>query len=122
MKLKIYFILLAIFVGIIIGVFYQVNISGVKASSIKNKTIQSNSKIFTLQELGNFNGTDPNLPIYLVLNGNVYDVTKGKEFYQIGGAYHYLAGKDSSQELNLIGGEIIKRKYPVIGKLSVINR
>ncbi len=54
-------------------------------------------------------------PIYIALNGLVYDVTAGKEFYASGGPYQYLAGRDSSKELNLIGGNIIKQKYPVIG-------
>lgn len=72
---------------------------------------------FTKTELKKYNGTNPSLPIYLVLDGYVYDVTKGSEFYKVGGAYHYLAGKDSSFELHMVGGDIIKRKYPVIGRL-----
>lgn len=65
-------------------------------------------------ELSKHDGTN-DLPIYIVLNGLVYDVTAGKEFYASGGPYQYLAGRDSSKELNLIGGNIIKQKYPVIG-------
>lgn len=72
---------------------------------------------FTPDQLRVFDGTDPSKPIYLAMDGLVYDVTPGKEFYQSGGAYHDLAGKDSSGPLNLVGGSIIKRKYKVIGKL-----
>lgn len=72
---------------------------------------------FTASDLKKYDGSDSNLPIYLALNGDVYDVTEGKEFYQTSGPYHYLAGRDSSSELNLIGGSIIKSKYPVIGRL-----
>lgn len=65
-------------------------------------------------EIAKHNGSNDS-PIYIALNGLVYDVTAGKEFYIPSGPYHYLAGKDSSKELNLIGGNLIKNKYPVIG-------
>lgn len=75
-------------------------------------------KAFTSKELAKYNGVDPKLPIYLALDGFIYDVSKGKEFYRVGGPYHDLAGRDASKELHLAGGGIIKRKYPVIGTLS----
>lgn len=73
---------------------------------------------FTVDQLKEFDGSDPEKPIYLALDGAVYDVTAGKEYYQTDGSYHYLAGKDSSKELHLVGGNIIKEKYPVIGYLK----
>lgn len=75
------------------------------------------AKTFTEKELAPFDGTDPNLPIFLGLNGQVYDVSAGRDYYKVGGPYHFLAGRDSSTELNLIGGSLIKKKYPVIGLL-----
>ncbi len=69
-------------------------------------------------ELAVHNGNDPTLPIYIGLDGFVYDVTSGKKFYQSGAVYHYLAGKDSSQTLHIMGSETIKQKYPIIGILS----
>jgi len=72
---------------------------------------------FTINELSKFDGTDPSLPIYLAYNGDVYDVTAGKSFYDSQGTYHYLAGKDSTVELNFAGGGIIKTKYKIIGYL-----
>lgn len=72
---------------------------------------------FTLKELNNYDGSDVSLPIYLAFSGNVYDVSNGKKFYEPGGVYHYLAGRDASVELHIAGGEIIKRKYPVVGRL-----
>lgn len=74
-------------------------------------------KTFTLEELKQYNGTDPSLPIYLAYNGDVYDITAGREFYKMGGVYHDLAGKDSTKELNFAGGGIIKVKYKIIGRL-----
>lgn len=76
-----------------------------------------NLKTFTTEELKKYNGTDINIPIYLAYNGDVYDVTKGREFYKVGGPYHDLAGKDSTKDLNIAGGGIIKVKYQIVGKL-----
>lgn len=73
---------------------------------------------FTKEELKKYDGTDLRVPIYLALDGFVYDVSKGVEFYKVGGPYHYLAGKDSSFELHIVGADVIRRKYPVIGKLE----
>ena len=77
--------------------------------------------IFTESDLRTYDGTDPALPIYIGLDGYVYDVTLGKEYYAAGGRYHDLAGKDSSQALRFMGGDIIKEKYSKIGILSTIS-
>lgn len=78
---------------------------------------EENLKTFTLTQLKEFDGTDESKPIYLAMDGYVYDVTAGKEYYKVGGVYHYLAGKDSTNELNIAGGGIIKTKYKIIGRL-----
>lgn len=80
--------------------------------------INSALKIYSVTDLQPFNGTDSNKPIYIGLNGLVYDVSSGHDYYQTGGPYHDLVGRDSSKELNLIGGTIIMRKYPVVGVLQ----
>jgi len=74
-------------------------------------------KNFTVDELKKFDGTSDNLPIYMAYNSDVYDVSAGREFYKVGGPYHDLAGKDSTSDLNIAGGGIIKVKYKIIGKL-----
>jgi predicted heme/steroid binding protein len=100
--------------AIIAGVLF---VKILRADDSKSVTQQASDKIFTQAELALYNGSDPTKPIYLGMNGLVYDVTAGREYYQPGGTYHWLAGKDSSADLNLVGGEIIKRKYPVVGSL-----
>lgn len=35
----------------------------------------------TAEHLARFNGTDPFLPLYLAIQGRVYDVSKGRAFY-----------------------------------------
>lgn len=76
-----------------------------------------NNLNLTVDQLSEFNGTDPEKPIYIAMDGLIYDVSVGKKYYQPDGAYHYIAGKDATTELHIAGGDIIKRKYPVIGKL-----
>jgi predicted heme/steroid binding protein len=88
-------------------------------SSARPAVLSSSSDaVFTPEHLSRFDGTDPNQPTYLALNGLVYDISAGRdEFYAPGKPYHYLAGKDSTQELMIAGDVIIRRKYPVVGKL-----
>lgn len=66
-------------------------------------------------ELARYDGSSTTTPIYIALDGYVYDVSLGRKFYQSGAVYHYLAGKDSSATLHIMGGETIKQKYPIIG-------
>ena len=75
--------------------------------------------VITVGELARHEGSDASLPIYIGLDGYVYDVTSGKEYYGPKGIYHALAGKDSSETLHFFGGDIIKQKYPVIATLYI---
>ena len=86
-------------------------------SSAKN-TSYENLPTMRTAELAQFDGTDQSKPIYLGFEGLVYNVTSGREYYQTGGTYHFLAGKDSTTDLKIAGGEIIKRKYQVVAKLA----
>ncbi|XP_021624195.1 membrane-associated progesterone-binding protein 4 isoform X2 [Manihot esculenta] len=54
-------------------------------------------RLFTAEELSLYNGTDVNLPILLAILGSVFDVTKGKSHYGIGGGYNHFAGRDASR-------------------------
>jgi len=53
-------------------------------------------KMFTKEELAKYDGTNPEIPIYLAILGRVYDVTKGK-YYRKGGGYQFFSGKDGSR-------------------------
>eukprot|EP00298_Acanthocystis_sp_HF-20_P021360 c27670_g1_i1.p1 GENE.c27670_g1_i1~~c27670_g1_i1.p1 ORF type:complete len:112 (-),score=47.19 c27670_g1_i1:110-424(-) len=59
----------------------------------------SENKVFTLQELSQFNGQDASKPILVCLEGIVFDVTPGKSFYGPGGSYSLLAGSDATRAL-----------------------
>lgn len=91
-------------------------------STIPITSLQGSNASTTLQkitkvELAQHDGSDESLPIYIGLDGYVYDVTPGRKFYKSGAVYHYLAGKDSSATLHIMGSETIKQKYPIIGVL-----
>lgn len=48
-------------------------------------------------ELLAYDGSDPNKPIYVALNGSIYDVSAGRQLYGPGGSYHFFAGKDGAR-------------------------
>ncbi|EPE07601.1 cytochrome b5-like heme steroid binding domain-containing protein [Ophiostoma piceae UAMH 11346] len=54
-------------------------------------------KYLTLDELARYDGTNPNAPVYLSINGSIYDVSAGRHIYGPGGSYHYFAGVDASR-------------------------
>ncbi|KAJ7964607.1 Membrane-associated progesterone-binding protein [Quillaja saponaria] len=54
-------------------------------------------RLFSVEELALHNGTDESLPILLGILGSVFDVSKGKSHYGIGGGYSHFAGRDASR-------------------------
>lgn len=59
---------------------------------------QQNGPVYlTPEELAQFDGTDPSKPIYLAINGSIYDVTPGARMYGPGGSYRFFAGADASR-------------------------
>ena len=54
--------------------------------------------VLTPAELALYNGTDPTLPIYVAVNGTVYDVSAGRDsYYGPGGSYSFFAGRDGAR-------------------------
>mgnify|MGYP001570474240 CR=1 FL=1 len=80
----------------------------------KPRTVPDDLPKYAAAALARYNGENGNLPIYIALDGYVYDVTAGKSFYVPGGTYHSIAGKDASRELHMFGGDVIKQKYPIV--------
>lgn len=75
---------------------------------------------FNEDDLAEFDGSDPDKPIYISIEGDVYDVSAKPEFYGEGGAYNFLVGKEAAQifEDEGIGSSIITNTYPKIGVLK----
>lgn len=53
---------------------------------------------FTEDQLREYNGTNSK-PIYIGLDGNVYDVSKADEYYGVGAAYHCFAGRNATRAM-----------------------
>ncbi|KAJ3266530.1 Component of the SF3b subcomplex of the U2 snRNP [Chytriomyces hyalinus] len=52
----------------------------------------------TTEELKQYDGKDPNKPVYLAINGRVYDVTAGRDkYYGPGGGYSFFSGVDAAR-------------------------
>lgn len=51
----------------------------------------------TLEELAKYDGSDTKLPIYLAVNGTIFDVSAGAHTYGPGGSYHAFAGHDATR-------------------------
>ncbi|KAJ4346170.1 hypothetical protein N0V95_005634 [Ascochyta clinopodiicola] len=48
-------------------------------------------------QLLSYDGSDPTKPIYLALNGTIYDVSSSPHTYGPGGSYHFFAGRDAAR-------------------------
>src|SRR5205814_4778334 len=44
-----------------------------------------------------YDGTNPDLPIYLAINGTIFDVSASRHIYGPGGSYHFFAGHDATR-------------------------
>lgn len=49
------------------------------------------------QDLAKFDGSDRSLPIYVGIDGNVFDVSASPRIYGPGGSYHCFAGRDAAR-------------------------
>lgn len=78
------------------------NNSNITESSIKDATpveqyASSGEKLFTEQELIEYDGREGSKGLYLVILGYVYDVQKGAKHYGPGEAYNMFVGHDASR-------------------------
>lgn len=55
--------------------------------------------IWKEEELAQYNGRDPDGPILLGVDGTVFNVWKGRNFYGPAGEYHVMAGRDATRLL-----------------------
>ncbi|KAI8978966.1 cytochrome b5-like heme/steroid binding domain-containing protein [Pilobolus umbonatus] len=55
----------------------------------------------SVSELSKYNGSDPSLPIYVAIKGDVFDVSKNTSSYGPGAGYNVFTGKDSSKALGM---------------------
>ena len=79
--------------GFLISIAILISLAYTFTSSTKNIP----SRVFTLEELSLYNGSDVKLPIYLSIMGKVYDVTAGRRHYGPEGGYPNFAGRDATR-------------------------
>jgi len=60
---------------------------------------EAEERDYSLQELAVYDGSDPGKPLLIAIRGQVYDVTRGRDFYGPGGPYGMFAGKDCTRAL-----------------------
>ena len=60
---------------------------------------EAEERDYSLSELASYDGLDPAKPLLIGIRGQVYDVTRGRDFYGPGGPYGMFAGKDCTGAL-----------------------
>jgi len=74
---------------------------------------------FTLEELKEYDGTN-NQRILIAVNGNIFDVTRGRNYYGPDGPYGVFAGKDASRGLATfsVDKSVIKDEFDDLSDLN----
>ncbi|XP_024124788.1 neudesin [Oryzias melastigma] len=72
-------------------------LSVASADRVQTRRSEAPVRLFTEEELRQYDGSEEHRPIYMAVKGVVFDVTKGKEFYGKNAPYNALTGKDSSR-------------------------
>ncbi|EDV46939.1 membrane-associated progesterone receptor component 1 [Drosophila erecta] len=77
---------------------------------------------FTVKELRQYDGNQPDGRVLVAVNGSVYDVCKGRRFYGPGGPYATFAGRDASRNLATFSVHAIdKDEYDDLSDLSAVE-
>ncbi|KAK3930695.1 Neuferricin [Frankliniella fusca] len=67
------------------------------SSKVDKGSLTDSERLFTVNELAEYNGEDGSSSIYLAVLGKVFDVSRGRKHYGPGGSYHAFAGRDASR-------------------------
>ncbi|KAI0721975.1 cytochrome b5 [Cerioporus squamosus] len=59
--------------------------------------IPTDQRLFSEGLLAKYDGSDPEKPVYIAIDGDVYDVSSNRRTYGPGGSYHMMAGKDAAR-------------------------
>jgi membrane-associated progesterone receptor component len=69
-----------------------------QATPMENPKDPIELRDFTIEQLREFDGSKGK-PIYIGLNGDVFDVSGAPEYYGVGAAYHCFAGRNSTRAM-----------------------
>jgi len=88
---------------------------GYKGKWVQLKTYwPPTEKTFTEAELAHYDGTTLKLPIYIAIDGDVYDVSASPRIYGPGGSYSHFAGIDAARAFTT-GCFVIHRTHDLRG-------
>ncbi|KAM5532720.1 hypothetical protein V8D89_013612 [Ganoderma adspersum] len=59
--------------------------------------VPTNQRLFSESLLAQYDGTDAEKPVFIAIDGDVYDVSSNRATYGPGGSYHMMAGKDAAR-------------------------
>lgn len=88
-----------ILLGLFFGASYIITSTWTWGYKLPNwrKYLPREELILSAAQLAEFDGSDPTKPIYLAVNGLVFDVTEGRSHYGPGGGYAFFSGKDAAR-------------------------
>ncbi|KAH9950098.1 cytochrome b5 [Amylocystis lapponica] len=59
--------------------------------------LPTNQRLFSESMLATYDGSSTDKPLYLAIDGDVYDVSANRGMYGPGGSYHMMAGRDAAR-------------------------
>ncbi|KAL4075672.1 cytochrome b5-like heme/steroid binding domain-containing protein [Scleroderma yunnanense] len=68
-----------------------------KWARLKTYLPESKGRLFSESYLATFDGRDETRPVYLAIDGDVFDVSSNRRTYGPGGPYHHMAGIDAAR-------------------------
>merc|ERR1712232_338740 len=96
---------------------------GKKVKTKKDPQMAENVKDMTVDQLSKFVGDeDGDSPIYVAVDGLIYDVSRAYKLYGPNGAYHLFAGKDASYYLAVNSLKPIPKEEQNMNTLSTVER
>ncbi|XP_066602961.1 membrane-associated progesterone receptor component 1-like [Prorops nasuta] len=110
-----------VLVGVIALLVYKI----LKTKTAVEQPVEETKKMpklrrdFTYEELKKYNGIGSDGRILIGINGSVYDVTKGAQFYGPNGPYSAFAGKDASRGLATFDVEAAMESYDDLSDLTI---
>ncbi|XP_069953528.1 membrane-associated progesterone receptor component 1 [Cherax quadricarinatus] len=111
-------VLLAVCVVLIYKIFRPSDGSGAASVSVEPPMPKMKRQDLTLEQLKQYDGTGEHGRVCMAVNGKIFDVTRGKNFYGPGGPYAAFAGHDATRALATFSVSDVKEEYDDLGDLS----
>jgi len=93
------FILYALLFSMLLGKFITNSfLWGYDGKWVRLRTyLPEPDRLFTEEGLSRFDGSNSDLPIFLAIDGDVFDVSSNRRVYGPGGSYHLMSGVDAAR-------------------------